>query len=51
MKRPLCLLFGHKYLRLRYPGSPDGYFLRCDRCGHERDEPGGGSQVGRGMLN
>jgi hypothetical protein len=35
---PKCLVLGHKYLRVRYPDSPDGYFLRCRRCSHERDE-------------
>lgn len=36
--RPTCLLLGHRYLRVRYPDSPDGYFLRCLRCQHEREE-------------
>jgi hypothetical protein len=34
----LCLVIGHRYDRLRYPDSPDGYFMRCRRCRHERDD-------------
>ena len=34
----LCMVIGHRYDRLRYPDSPDGYFLRCRRCLHERDD-------------
>ena len=34
----LCMVIGHRYDRLRYPDSPDGYFLRCRRCRHERDD-------------
>jgi hypothetical protein len=40
VKRVICLAIGHRYLRARYPDSPDGYFLRCRRCGREREEPG-----------
>lgn len=36
--RLLCMVIGHRYDRLRYPDSPDGHFLRCRRCGHERDD-------------
>lgn len=34
-------LLSHKYVRIRYPGSPDGHYLRCARCGREREETGG----------
>ncbi|WP_460459819.1 hypothetical protein [Angustibacter peucedani] len=32
-----CKLLGHHYVRVRYPDSPDGYYLRCLRCHKERD--------------
>ena len=40
VKRVICLVIGHRYLRVRYPDSPDGYFLRCLRCGLEREDRG-----------
>lgn len=42
-RRWVCLVVGHRYRRVRYPGSdaPDGWYLHCDRCQHERDEPPG----------
>jgi hypothetical protein len=49
-KQVLCVLMGHKYARFRYPGSPDGYYLKCARCDHERDDLGGGSAIGTGAL-
>jgi len=45
LKRAVCVVINHKYQRVRYPESPDGYFLRCLRCGHERDEPGVGPSM------
>ncbi len=39
LKRLTCVVVNHRWARLRYPGSPDGYYLHCLRCGHERDEP------------
>lgn len=50
VKRAVCVLIGHRYLRVRYPESPDGYFLRCLRCRHERDEAGGGPAFMGGAL-
>ena len=50
MKRVLCAVLGHRYLRFRYPGSPDGYYLKCARCAKERDEIGGGGGIGTGAL-
>jgi len=44
----LCMVIGHRYDRLRYPDSPDGYFLRCRRCKHERDDPGADERLGTG---
>lgn len=44
----LCLVIGHRYESLRYPGSPDGYFLRCRRCHHERDDTGTETRLGTG---
>ena len=41
MKRALCMVAGHNWKRVRYPGSPDGYFLKCLRCAKVRDEPPG----------
>lgn len=40
--RVLCAITSHPYVRIRYPDSPDGYFLRCKRCGREREESYGG---------
>jgi hypothetical protein len=48
--RAVCTVLGHRFLRIRYPGSPDGYFLRCTRCGREREEKGGDPSLGGGML-
>ena len=42
LTRIRCLLTGHKWLRVRYPDSPDGFFLRCKRCGKETDDEGAG---------
>ncbi len=44
----LCLVIGHRYDQLRYPDSPDGYYLRCRRCGHERDDTGTETRLGVG---
>jgi hypothetical protein len=44
----LCLVIGHGYDRVRYPDSPDGYFERCRRCGHERDDGGTEVRLGTG---
>jgi hypothetical protein len=42
-----CLVVGHRYDRIHYRESPDGWFLRCRRCRHERDErPGPGLALG-----
>jgi hypothetical protein len=41
-----CWILAHKYVRIRYPDSPDGYFLRCVRCSRERDESGGSGYAG-----
>ena len=45
-RRWKCWLVSHKYLRIRYPESPDGHFLRCARCGKEREERGGAGYSG-----
>lgn len=50
LARVVCTVIGHRYLRVRYPDSPDGYFLRCTRCHHEREQAGGGPSLGGGML-
>jgi hypothetical protein len=50
VKRAVCILIGHRYIRIRYPESPDGYFLRCNRCWNEREEPGGGAEFMGGAL-
>jgi hypothetical protein len=36
-----CILGWHRYVQVHSPESidPDPYFLRCRRCGHERDKP------------
>lgn len=41
MTRLLCLVIGHRWSRAEYPGAdaPDGYFLRCRRCAHEKETP------------
>ena len=38
-KRWICRIIGHKYQRFPYPGSggAGGHYLRCSRCGRERD--------------
>lgn len=41
-----CWVVTHKFVRIRYPGSPDGHFLRCARCGKEREERGGAGYSG-----
>lgn len=41
-----CWILAHKYVRIRYPESPDGYFLRCVRCHREREESGGSGYAG-----
>jgi hypothetical protein len=33
----ICFVVDHRYHRIPYPEAPDSYFLRCGRCGHERD--------------
>ena len=50
VRRTICILIGHRYVRIRYPESPDGYFLRCVRCWRERTEPGGGAAFMGGAL-
>ena len=50
MKRLVCAVFGHRYVRIRYPGSPDGYYLRCDRCAKERDDIAGGGGIATGAF-
>ncbi len=39
-ERWICRVVGHRYDHVRYPDSdvPEGYFLRCRRCGPEREE-------------
>ncbi len=37
VKRMICLMIDHRYNRIPYPNAPADYFLRCRRCGHERD--------------
>jgi hypothetical protein len=44
----LCLAIGHRYDRRRYPESPDGYYLWCRRCHHERDDLGTETRLGEG---
>lgn len=41
MARLLCLVTGHRWSRASYPAAdmPDGYFLRCRRCGKEKETP------------
>ena len=46
----ICAVLSHSYLRIRYPGSPDGFFLKCARCAKERDDFAGGGGIGTGML-
>ena len=36
----VCLLSGHKWLRLPYGDHDDsGFYLRCQVCSHQKDEP------------
>ena len=44
----LCLVIGHRYAQRRYPDSPDGYYLHCGRCHHERDDMGTQVRLGAG---
>lgn len=44
----LCLVFGHRYQRRRYPDSPDGWFEHCLRCAHDRDDGGTDVRLGSG---
>jgi hypothetical protein len=39
LQRLVCVVIDHRYTRVKYPGSPDGYYLHCLRCGHDRSEP------------
>jgi hypothetical protein len=50
MKRVFCAVIGHRYLRIRYPGSPDGYYLKCSRCEKERDDIAGGGGIATGAF-
>jgi len=40
MKQIRCLLGWHRYVQVHAPESidRDPYYLRCRRCGHERDK-------------
>lgn len=44
LRRLACLVRDHRWQRVDYPGAdtPDGYFLRCARCGKVRDSGGPG---------
>jgi len=44
----LCLVIGHSYDQRRYPESPDGSYLHCLRCHHERDDTGSDVRLGEG---
>ncbi len=48
--RLLCLVIGHRYDVRRYPGSPDGTYLWCRRCHHERDDGGTDVRLGVGRA-
>lgn len=38
MRLTVCKVAGHKWSRIAYPGSEGaGHFLRCFRCGKEKD--------------
>ena len=50
MKRVLCVVVGHRYVRIRYPGSPDGYYLLCARCAKQRDDFAGGGGIASGAF-
>ena len=42
MAKPLrCRLGWHRYIKIHTPETIDAvpFFLRCERCGHERDVP------------
>lgn len=41
MRRFLCVVLGHRYVKVPYPDSPTDYFARCRRCGHEKEVPSG----------
>ena len=40
-KRVFCALLGHKYAKTSYPDNPVEFLLRCRRCGHQKEWPGG----------
>lgn len=39
--RLICLVLAHRYEKVHFPDSdaPGEYYVRCRRCGHERDLP------------
>lgn len=39
MKRLVCLLMGHRYVKTPYPNADtaDGFYLRCLRCCKDTD--------------
>ena len=48
MRRVLCLLKGHGWVKTRYEGADtaEGYYLTCRRCGRQRH--GGGTTINQG---
>lgn len=44
LRRTVCVLWDHRWQRVNYPGADtaDGWYLRCARCGKERDGGGPG---------
>jgi hypothetical protein len=51
-RRLVCFLWDHRWQRSYYPDadSEDGYFLRCARCGKERDSGGGPGRFGNAIA-
>ena len=48
----LCLIRGHRWARISYPGSegaPDAFFLRCMSCGYENHKGASVRPTGGGL--
>jgi len=54
LKRSVCLVANHKWVKVGYPPSSDGEaagtFLRCRRCGKEDHEAGAVARGAGGFL-